>query len=597
MKNAVQYYLNLFNSIANKNAMVYFDFTTSGSGIVNNITGTSGYLNGNIINYNNSFWNKSGSGFLSNNYININTTGDIDLNYVTYSMVYEKVSPGGATLISTIDTGYDSVSGFYNKGYEFGVTANNKLYFEYYSQDGPSVLTSDYIVSDKSSVFLNLDNGMVSFGYYDFFRSKINSNIFSINNSYLFNTTGVNLGYNPAASGGYSYNKQFTGFIDQFFLFSPPIYTFDIISLNSGYANSYYSSTQNVTYIPITGVTGYSTGVTGFYTTITGYTTVATGVIYDDFGNQFSGFSTSPLTGTYYGTGIIPLTGVSLIPLTGVSTGDYTIYNSGYVAGFGKRTISILKKIDGSDFIEVSVPDHNYNPIYQNNLITKYDYVQNSFFNSYIKQNPSINFIVFVNGVAQNSGLYTASGTVYSPVNIQKNDYIVTDNNEISFNIPFDASNNVSVDMVSGVYNTGFYIENFYYNPSLSSISLPWPTNYNVFFNGQKLASGQDSQIGITAQYGVNSTGIYFKYINIFSGVSGQLFALPKNFNITSTGLGSHLITFGQTFYDNYSEVYMNGIRLSPDSDYLELPIIDSNAGSGIFDIKTGILYNNNQSF
>jgi len=599
MKNGVEYFLNSAGGAAASNVKIYFDFSSTNNNYVYNVTGKNGYLNGNIINYDSNVWSQTGSVVLSGAYIAVSTTGDIDLSNITYAMVYEKTCSGGATLISTINTGYDVGLGGYNIGYEFGVTANNRLYFEYYSNSGPQVFTSSRNLSDKSSVFLNIKNNSVSFGDYNFFSSELNSDSFNINTNYIFKPTGINIGYNQnAVAAGYSYNKKFTGFVDEFLMFSPTIYNYELVDLNSdGFASDYVSGSVSTGYSYTTGITGYTTGITGFYKAVTGYNNNVTGTIFDKFGDEFSGYVSVPLTGTLYGTGVIALTGVSVSSYI-INGPPSIVPNSGYIGSFGKSAICLTKKIDTGDFIDVNIPDYSYNTVYKNNLLCSYDGADNTFFANYAKSNPQYDFIVFLNGLAQNSGNYTDNGNIYSQSKILLNDYILDSNREFLFNLPVKSSDTVICDTLPVKYNTSYYIENFYYDINNNSISLPWPvTGYDVFFNGQKLISGSDSQIGVTAHYGTTSTGIYFKYIPIFSGVSGQLFALPRNFNNSKTGIGQPVILTDSRFYTNFSQVYLNGQRLALSQDYLELAAIDSNAGSGIFDIKTGVLYNNNQSF
>ena len=87
-------------------------------------------------------------------------------------------------------------------------------------------------------------------------------------------------------------------------------------------------------------------------------------------------------------------------------------------------------------------------------------------------------------------------------------------------------------------------------------------------------------------------TGIYFKNIPPFSSTSGELFALPRNFSYNITGNAN---TYSNNrFMNGFSEVYMNGLRLKLGEDYIETAKNDINTGSGIFEYKSDLLYNNN---
>jgi len=774
MKNSVPYFLKLFNAPAQNNCVCYYDFEKTGT-FIQNTSGNTGYMTGQIMPTVGNFWQNSGSGSFSGAYVKIVTTGDINLTNATYAMVYEKTSNGGATLISTIETGYNS-SGLYYKGFEFGVTSNNYLYFDYYTDNGPTTFIANENLSDKASVFLSIDNGSISFGNYDFFNSKLNSNIFSIQNNYLLNPTGISLGYNNDYKNLYSYNKQFTGYMDEFFIFSPPLYTYELIYLNSGFVYDYVPPTSYTEYTYATGITGYTTGITGYYTFTTGYSVVPTGVVTDIFGNTYTGYQSTPLNVTMSGTGIVALTGVTTFSSTSVS-GESVSFNSGTVASFGKTYINLLNNVDNNDILDISLPDQNFPYQYKNNITAQYDTVNNLFYDNDLKSNTGLGYIVYANGLAQNLGDSITTGTIYDRSVVIKNDYIKNSNNEISFANNFNSSDSISLQAVTGIYDTGFYIENFaltytgttkvknllsysnsfdqwngyqgagakpqgmqknaidpfgvvnnawsfpisgcpqpgggLYNQNhfelfpilapgtkiISSLwmkcdnptgfaaaayginynmsknlsltrdwtriyitgalnvnggmqiwfnivranpfvtgnvyiygaqietgsvqlheyiensgtgvsnfdsiyTLPWDSNgYNIFYNGQKLLTGnQDTvkneiaNIGNTTYEYKNSqqvSGIYFKANSkMFSGSIGQLFALPKNFAYEVTG-SFNVFKNPQRFYNNYSEVYLNGLRQSLGDDYLELGQYDLNTGSGIFDIKYGLLYNN----
>jgi hypothetical protein len=135
------------------------------------------------------------------------------------------------------------------------------------------------------------------------------------------------------------------------------------------------------------------------------------------------------------------------------------------------------------------------------------------------------------------------------------------------------------------------------YYPSGVGFILDWPTNSRLFFSGRKMISGKIENIGINCDYAVTPSGLYFdEYNGIFSYGSGDLLLLPAIFDYNITG-NSNLIKAENRYYTNYSEVYLSGKRLNVGVDYLELPNFDSNAGSGIFDINSDILYNNNDLF
>lgn len=591
MSNAVAYFLNYFKSSAGDKCKTFFDFSDSTNVYVKNISGQTGYLNGDILPSVGNFWQNSGSGLFSGNYVKIATTGDINFADATYAMVYKNTAKGGCTLISTIEQA-GSGSNAYYKGFEFGVTANNYLYFEYFTNKGPQVFTSNSSLSDKCSVYLSIVNGAISFGSYDFFKSSLNSVSFPIESDYIFNPSNIYLGYNDSITGSYNYNKQFTGYMDNFLIFSPSIYGQDIRYLNSGFVHDYTEPVTYVEYKYITGVTGYATGYTGYYSTVTGQMLVPTGVVNNCFGMSYTGYSIIDLTGVSSGINVTPLTGITNTYSQTGTSGEMVILNSGYITSLGKNKINILANIDEYDIVDISLPDNNYPYNVKNNLNTIYNSVDSVFTVNGLSNNSK--FIVFANGLAQNSGNFYITGGGYNTNIIIDNDYIINRNRRIVFGNGFNQNDNIVVDEITGEYNSGLYIENFNIPELQQGMQLNWPTNYNIFYNGQKLISGIEANIGISAHYGINNSGIYFKNIAPFSGQTGQLFALPRNFDYNITGNFQNFEFTGGTFFNNYSEVYLNGVRQSLGGNYIELANSDINNGYGIFDIKNQIIYNNN---
>ena len=375
-----------------------------------------------------SFWQSSGSGYYGPCYSYTQTSGSLNLTTGTYAMVYNKTVPNSATLLSTIYTGQDQSNNIYYGGYEFGVTANNYLYFEYYSINGPQVFSSNIPLSDKAAVFLTLDTDKVSFGNYDYFTSQLNSQNIPISTSYLFAPTGVYVGYNPNATGIYCHNKPFTGYIDEVLFSTQPLQSSSLSTLFSGFVNNYVPSTSTNLSGMVTGITGSGTYYSGYYTAITGYSSNPTGLVYDWFGNTYTGYQVTPLTGTVSGSGTVLLTGSFYVTTGQNSTPDIITLNTGFRATFGKTSINLIYPIISGDMIDVNLPSFNYPAVYENNLSLSYNKINQSFYNSYLQNNNFNNYVVFHDGLALNSGLYNNFGGVYNPQTQILNDYFVDTN-------------------------------------------------------------------------------------------------------------------------------------------------------------------------
>jgi hypothetical protein len=204
----------------------------------------------------------------------------------------------------------------------------------------------------------------------------------------------------------------------------------------------------------------------------------------------------------------------------------------------------------------------------------------------------SDSFTIFVNGQFQNSGRYYLTGNGYISGKVLVNDYIINENREIIFNNTYNENNSVFLDFVEN-YNTGLYIDNFSVPSGTGNLVLTgWNDNLNnIYFNGQKLVSG------IHYVFSVNNI-VFEKQFPLFGGTTGILSAMKKSNDSTliSSGGGNSYI-MSQKYLYNLSEIYKNGIRQTLDSDYLELPILDTNTGKGFFDIKEDLIYNNEGLF
>jgi hypothetical protein len=412
----------------------------------------------------NNFWQNSGSGLYSGTYSYTPTNGNLNLALGTYILLYNKIVPNSAALISTVYTGKDNSSTTYYGGYEFGVTANNYLYFEYYSKDGPQVFTSNIPLADQSAVFLSLQTNQVSFGNYDYYANQLNSNSYAIQSQYLFSPSGFYVGYNPGATGLYCHNKPFTGYIDELLYFKNTVFASTLPNIFSGFVCDYYPATVTNVYTPTIGVTGTESYVTGYFTKVTGYSAPYSGTGFDYFGNiTYTGTAVTPLTGTVSGTNVVQLTGIVNIFSGQIFTPESLTLNTNFRSTFGKKTINLIYPVSTGDVIDINLPSSSYPSNYENNLQLIYNAKNNVFSNKYLST--SLGYIVFQNGMALNSGSYNITGGVYNSGNQIINDYYIDTKNNIylanNFNPSIDKISMAYADTFTGIYNTGLYVQNF----------------------------------------------------------------------------------------------------------------------------------------
>lgn len=604
MNRAFNYFLNQTPGLGIENLKVYFDFE---SGInLNYIRNKSGNasLSGELLNVGGigsqeNFYLESGAGFFnSGNYLKINGLTGINLKNSTFCFIYENLRKGGSTLLSNIETGeaftFDEFglpsSNVIYKGFEFGVTANNQLYFEYYSPNGPNIFTSDFFLSDKNSIFLSLNDNNITYGYYNFYQNSLVSKNFSIESDFLFDMDKLHIGYNPLSSGLFNFNQIFTGYISEFLIFSPTIYNYDIISVNSGYSSNYREGEQILITTVLTGITGFSNQITGYQIEITGTILIETGVIIDEWGVEYLGYDEIELTGLIPQFGLTGLTGIISSFTEEFFSGEGAVQNINFLNSLGKKNINFLSKINGDDVIEACLNStiENKNSLLKNINLT-YDKSANIFYKPagiiFVDQP-----VVFVNGQLHVSGNFVTTGTPYNPGRFLLNDYFLNRGaGEFLFKNNYNQDNNIFIDLVSG-NSLNLFIDNFTVSSGSGFLTLTgWNDNLNnIYFNGQKLISGIHYNVDATT-YDI----VFDRSEPLFGGSDGKLVAISKNYDFYIKDTNKNLITSNNKYLYNLSEIYKNGLRQKLNEDYLELASIDINTGKGFFDVKTDFIYNN----
>jgi hypothetical protein len=597
MENAITHLLRKYHAISNQNYRVFYDFNVSG-GYIQNITGStslSGILTGTNTG---NFYLQSGLANFSGNSVYIdNSSGNINVQNCTYFITYENNSLGDFTLVNCVETGSYNNSIYY-KGYEFGVTANNRLYFNYYNASGSQVFVSNAYMADKSNIFLSVGGNSVQFGNYDFISQQFNLNSYPIQSNYIFQPSQIWVSSNLKYTGLYNKNSSFNGSMERFLAFSPSIPLSDLKLINSGTVSDYYSGGNVIVYTSGTGITGYSTGLLPYFTGTTGTAYLATGVITDVFGDAYSGYGEVALTGVLYTEQILPQYGLIYIATTGYAK-DSGVINPNLITKYGKSNVNFLFDVGTGDNVNI-VYNTGASQIYaENNLKSNKANGFNYF--SWVRSDKR-NYQVSSNGLYQYSGKNILSGDIYNLVNVISGDYVADENGNIFFNNSFGASDYIKVDINSpNLYQT-LYIDNFTLLNSNISVSgnryyLNWPVSSQIFLNGQKLISGNDSEIGNTADYGIASGQIYFKNTGVFYNLPESVLSAIIESGINDDVSQSNLMETKSRFLINSCKAYKNGVRLDNIYDYIELGDFDTNLGTGIFDIKQNIIYNGNGGF
>jgi hypothetical protein len=610
---SINYFLNLNPGVGTDSLYAYFGFDpspdsstillSSGFKYQSGVKSGEYLISGEILPLLNNFWQESGRAHINNNYIKIpNVTGinsygeklsHFDFQNFSFVCVFKNYKPGGSTILSTVQTGIeevynsngDIVNQIYLQGFEFGVTSNNKLYFEYFDKDGPKAYTSDFFLPNKAAAFLNIYYGNVYFGYYNYFDSTIYNQSVGIKSEYIFSPDYIYIGYNPMSSGLYNLNRQFSGYFEQILFFNNKIYDYEIQSLCSGFTTVYTppSSYVNTTYE--TGViTGYELGIIGYETGITGYDFLVTGTYDDGFGNTGELGVDVELYEITTLSGYVPLTGTLITLETGYND-EYVTVDYGYINQFGKNNINILNKIDSDDLIEVIIPTGAINYSQKTVFNPTFDRVKEKFIFNEIRGD----FSVYVNGQLVTPGSGIITGSVYNKGLLIINDYYKLAAKEIEFaDKTFKNTDGIFADTLP-LSGKIFNYDDFSAVTS-GTINLENPKEYSIFINGQKLTNN--------LHYQINGNDIIFiPSSDLYTGITGQLTFVSENFNYNFTGSNANYFNFDPYFYQGFSKIYKNGIRQYLDSDYLELSDVDSNSGKAIFEIKSNLIYNNQVIF
>ena len=589
---AINFFGNKFSNL-NRKLSCFFNFENIGTN-PNVISATLGKDKNTITGYlfpeTGNFWTKKeNTSFISGNYIILENLRDSSFNFKNFSYVIslEKLNYDGGVLLSSIernskqflDISGNIINQYYYKGFEFGITANNYLYFEYFKNTGPEILISDKKINDKSVVYLMLNNNVINYGYMDFNNNQLENKYFNVAGEYFFDPDNLYIGYNPQAESLYSNNKNFVGYIEDIIISSPSFFDYEIKNIVSGFIYDFNSSSEYVTNVLSTGITGSYLAVTGYNTEITGWRNIATGIFTNPWGISVMGYTREPLirqvplNGTFYLTGEIT---DSITTYSGVST---NLNNNKFLA-YQKNVINFLNKIDNQDLVETRcLTGFNSLVFNKKNLFIEYDRFSDSYQN--VAKNENF-YNIFVNGQLQKSGNSTVSTLPYENNQIFiENDFGIDprNSNRVIFNNFYGLKGESSV-FIDINTSGNLYFENVENNSGYLNIT----GDYDLFINGQKLINNIDYYNDIT---GINLNYTY----------SGVLIAIPKNYDFNQVNSGTPIISLDHNFYYNNTEIYRNGLRQTLDYDYFELSKYDVSTGIKILLEKNKNFIYNNEGF
>jgi hypothetical protein len=584
----------------------------------------TGIANGSLAN----FSQVSGSGFF-NSLNSVDISGSIPDDNFSFLFSYEKLRTGSEILLSSaVGSSFSQRSGV-----TLGINDLNKLFLEYWNPvDGKFSKTYTENIGSKNIVYFNKSYGQFNFGIYDPVSSKLDVQSIDLFNDSYSHSNKFRIG-NIYSSNIWSSGNGFSGFIDDFYcltgsfsqdyfgILSSGLYSFlseEQIS-GIGYKCDKISLLTGSGVIIGTGVTGYETVTTyttgyvptGYYnsgylyfvgTGVTGYENRFIGNIEDGCGFLNPTYVLTPLTGNIYTSGTTGLysglvqvvtPNYANVELTGVISGEifvpididncysYTGYfppsiyvDSGFLFSLGFDSIYSIETTKDINSNEAYF--YTTGGIYNNiNLKPTYDSAvfdykisqyytgsgQNMFFNN--------GQLLLESGWSSyQSGyltLYNITGNIFLDNDvIRSNGYNAIDDNLIydhhfkytgTFGGSYDPIMNdfLQTGYTSGAAYTGFG------NPILPIINADL-----YFLNGIKLLSGQDytnnTTSGLRFKFDIPASSVLTRVVDYF--VSSE--------NIYITGSKNLIKLNSGKFLKNTSQVYVNGMRQTPNYGYLE---------------------------
>jgi hypothetical protein len=458
------------------------------------------YGSASIFKYN----NKRNFNYLSGNYIEFKNINNSSFNFNDFTCVlsFEKTNYEGGVLLSSIDktTGLflDNNGNFINqtyyKGFEFGITSNNYLYFEYFKNDGPVCLVGNNKINDKSIIYLSIFNNNINYGYVDFVKNRLINENRSILNNYLFDQNNLYIAYNPNAENLYTSNKKLVGYMDDLIITSSSLLNYEIANLSSGFIYDFVSASEYTFSTVVNEITGSYFGITGYRTEITGSERVATGLFTNPWGITVMGYINQPLIKQVPLSGIFYLSGDVEKTFVGFSGAIFNKNNDKFLS-YQKNIINFVNKITNDDIIEYRFLT-GFNNLFFNkkNLIPEYNRYRNSYKNELITTNSFHN--LFVNGQLQRSGNLLDTNIPYTNINfinskIVEHDYGIDSNKNIIFANSYGLGGQFSSIIIDASSGEAVYvgeIENYIDNQNLNLVT----DNKDLFLNGQKLVKNID---------------------------------------------------------------------------------------------------------
>ena len=507
----------------------------------------------------------STSGNFSNTRVNISGATGIALEEWTHLFMLDRKSSARAVV-------YDSLqSGTRWSGYRIGLNDNNQPFLECWGASGPLCVVASLPSSTKNIYGVVKSNNLVTFYNYDFYAQEANSSSHSLDGSLFPYSSFATIG-SGRNLGGYFVTGNLSGIIKDYVILADSLSPQSFQFLCSGLVSDYYVTSGPVSYFSGIEITGYTTGTTGT-TGIVRYETVVTGSGLNPFGTGDYTYSYGPTGITGFlssGTSITPATGYVVRGITGSSTsglsGNQTLINT-----FRHNQISVLSSFDSGDYL---VSNYNWSAT-NRNIQGEFDDVNSAFS---LPETESESVIpLYINGILQLATGYAVTGDAYTSGVVLSGDFRL-DGRLVDSTGFYTLSDYMFYDRATRVAQS-------YNATGLSSGAvLPIPATGELYLNGVLLNSGYDYT-------GSSSSTII---TNRLSGATGKIVFWPlESGDAIKTGTS----TLSGSFWAGAQKVWMNGVRLADNKDYVENSDLDLMNVSGYLSSPSFEIFTNSESY
>ena len=507
----------------------------------------------------------STSGNFSNTRVNISGATGIALDEWTHLFMLDRKSSARAVV-------YDSLqSGTRWSGYRIGINDNNQPFLECWGASGPLCIVANLPSATKNIYGVVKSNNLVTFYNYDFYAQEANSSSHSLDGSLFPYSSFATIG-SGRNLGGYFVTGNLSGIIKDYVILADSLSPQSFQFLCSGLVSDYYVSSGAVSYFSGVEITGYATGTTGT-TGIVRYETVVTGSGLNPFGTGDYTYSYGPAGITGFlssGTSITPATGYVVRSITGSPSsglsGNQTLINT-----FRHNQISVLSSFDSGDYL---VSNYNWNAT-NRNIQGEFDDVNSAFS---LPQTESESVIpLYINGILQLAAGYEVTGDAYTSGVVLSGDFRL-DGRLVDSTGFYTLSDYMFYDRTTRVAQS-------YNATGLSSgVVLPIPATGELYLNGVLLNSGYDYT-------GSSSSAIV---TNRLSSATGKIVFWPlESGDAIKTGTS----TLSGSFWAGAQKMWMNGVRLADNKDYVENSDLDLMNVSGYLSSPSFEIFTNSESY